>query len=77
MTQSTKTYEVRDSRLFVNGELVGIDHRIVREVVRQYMSETGLAVANFLPHRVAMRILEVDRAIGLARLQAELHGASA
>lgn len=75
MTKPTGTYEVRESRLYVNGEPAGIDRRVVGEVLRQYLTETGRAAAQFLPIRIAQRILALDRAIGLARLQAELHGA--
>lgn len=77
MDQRTHSYEVRDSRLFVNGEPAGTDRRVVREVVRLYQSETGIAASGIIPHEVARRILQVDRAIALARLKAELHGQSA
>jgi hypothetical protein len=72
MAQRTGTYEVQDGRLIVNGESVGIDRRVVREVVRQYQSETGRA-ANFLPLSVVDRILALDRTIGLACLKSALH----
>ena len=73
MSQGTGAYEVRDSRLFVNGEPAGIDRRVVREVVRQYESETGRPAMSGLPISVVERILKVDRTIGLARLKAHLH----
>jgi hypothetical protein len=74
MTQRAGCYEVRNSRLFVNGGPVGTDRRVVREIVRLFESETGSLATGVLPREVALRILEVDRAIGLACLKAELHG---
>jgi hypothetical protein len=73
MSQRTGTYEVQNGQLFVNGESAGIDHRVVREVVRQFESETGRQAVSFLPMSLVERILEVDRTIGLARLKAHLH----
>lgn len=76
MAKRTGTYELRDDRLFVNGEPAGIDPRVVREVVRKWRAESGRE-ASFLPLSVVERIVELDRAIGLARLQAHLHLAGA
>lgn len=69
------TYEVRDGRLMVDGEPVGIDRRVVQEVVRQYQAETGRS-SGYLPRSVVDRMLALDRAIGIARLQAHLHMAT-
>lgn len=76
MALGAGTYEVKGDRLVVNGEPVGIDRRVVREMVRRYQEETGRE-AGFLPLSVVDRILAVDRAIALARLKAELHEACA
>ena len=75
MTKRLGTYELQEDRLYVNGERVGIDHRVVREVVRQYQAETGHSLMKFVPFSLVERILSVDRAIGLARLKAHLHSA--
>lgn len=75
MTTRTGTYEVRNDRLFVDGEPVGIDRRIVREVLRQYQTETGRSAGSPIPPSLVDRILKLDRRIALARLKADLHGA--
>ena len=72
MTRRTATYEVREDRLFFDGELVGADRRVVREVLSRWRKNGEPIPAGPIPPRVAVEILDQDRRIALFRLQAEL-----
>lgn len=75
MTRRKGTYEVRNDQLFLNGERVGTDRRVVRETLRTHGRELGKS--GEISFMVASEILERDRKIGLVRLQAELAAAVA
>jgi len=72
MTRRTGTYEVREDRLYVDGQAVGTDRRVVREVLHRFRAMGELLPAGPLPRAIALQIIDQDRRIALARLQAEL-----
>ena len=77
MTRRTGTYEVREDRLFVNGEPVGADRRVVREVLLRHQPKANGLLGGPIPQTLALKIIDQDRRIALVRLQAELHVAVA
>jgi len=75
------TCELRNGRLYVGGEAVAIDRRVISTVVRRFEAETGRRLpegveTKFLPPSLVERILTVDRALGLTRLEAALGAAA-
>jgi hypothetical protein len=75
MTNKGATYELREGRLYVEGEPVGIDRRLIATVLARCRAESGLASSEcgpILSWEEAERILHVDRVVGLCRLKAAL-----
>jgi hypothetical protein len=75
------TCEVRNGRLYVGGEAVAVDRRVIATVIRRFEAETGRRLpegpgTRFLPPSVVERILAVDRALSLTRLQAAVTAAA-
>jgi hypothetical protein len=75
MTDPGATYELRQGRLYVQGEPVSVDRRLIGSVLARCRDESGLDFPEggpILSRDVAERILYVDRVVGLCRLKAAL-----